>query len=182
MTTPAHALEVERVALTELRVHPQNVRQGDVGAISASLEAHGQYRPLIVQRSTGYVLAGNHTYMGMERLGWTRCDVVYLEVDDEEALRILLVDNRTSDVASYDDRALAALLTDVQRATETGLEGTGWSTDELDDLLSRIASPTPPGSFPAIDPDTMETEHRCPSCGYEWSGKAKAGSDAPPDE
>ena len=31
--------------------------------------------------------------------------------------------------------------------------------------------PTVPDDFKEVDED-LETEHRCPSCGYEWSGKA----------
>jgi len=134
MTTPTYA----RVKLDKLTPHPRNARQGDVGAIVSSLEAHGQYRALVVQKSTGYILAGNHTYRAMLALGWKDAHVNYLDVDDETALRILLVDNRSSDLATYDDDALASLLRELA-GTETALVGTGFDGDELDALLFRMA-------------------------------------------
>ena len=85
--------------IDDFKTHPRNVRQGDVGAISESLKAHGQYRPIVVQRSTGYVLAGNHTFMAAKSLGWDKIAVTYVDCDEEQATRILLVDNRANDLA-----------------------------------------------------------------------------------
>lgn len=128
--------KIERVALDALTPHPRNPRRGDVAAVAASLEAHGQYRPLVVQRSTGHVLAGNHTLAAATQLGWTEMDVTYLDVDDDQAERILLVDNRTSDLGAYDDQALASMLSALAAETE-GLVGTGWDDAALAALLGR---------------------------------------------
>jgi len=118
--------------------HPRHVRQGDVGAITESLRDNGQYRPIVVQRSTGYVLAGNHTLKAARALGWKKIAVTYVECDDDRALRILLADNRTNDLATYDDSGLAELLKELAD-TETGLAGTMYDGDALDQLLSDIA-------------------------------------------
>ncbi len=102
--------KTETVAIDAIRPHPKNVRQGHVGLIGQSLQAHGQYRPIVVQKSTGYVLAGNHTLKAAGALGWQEIEVTWQDVDDDEALRILLVDNKTNDAASYDDAASFVLL------------------------------------------------------------------------
>lgn len=138
-----HALVIERAHINSVWTHPANPRQGDVGAIALSLRQHGQYRPIVVQRSTGYVLVGNHTLLAARSLGWSHIDAVFLDVDDEEAARILLVDNRTSDLAVYDPGALAAMLTDLAQQTEAGLAGTGFDSDDLDDLLADLAASEP---------------------------------------
>lgn len=129
MSTLAYAT----VAINEVRSHPQNPRRGDVSAIARSLEVHRQYRPIVVQRSTGFILAGNHTWQAARQLGWDTIDVAYVDVDADQAVRILLVDNRLSDVATYDDDALAALLNDLARS-DSALEGTGWQPTDLADL------------------------------------------------
>lgn len=54
-------VEYDVVPVTSVTPHPRNVRHGDVGAITQSLAEFGQYRPIVVQRSTGHVLAGNRT-------------------------------------------------------------------------------------------------------------------------
>ena len=131
------SLKVQDVAIDEVIPHPQNVRQGDVGAIAESLRIHGQYRPIVVQKSSGYILAGNHTWKAAKSLGWPKISVTYIDVDDEQAKRILLVDNRANDLATYDDASLASLLQELA-STEASLEGTGFDGDDLDDLLFRL--------------------------------------------
>ena len=129
------------VSISDLSTHPRNIRHGDIGAICTSLAAHGQYRPIVVQRSTGYILAGNHTYQAARSLGWSDIAVTHVECDDEQALRILLVDNRANDLATYDDSALSDLLKELA-ATELGLDGTLFDGDALDDLIKDIGDST----------------------------------------
>lgn len=145
--------QIENVPLKSLRPHPRNVRQGDIGAISESLRVHGQYRPIVVQKATGHILAGNHTYKAAKALKWENIAVVYLDVTDDEALRILLVDNRTSDLASYDDSALSDLLRTMMD-TDLALLGTGFDGDDLDELLTEPLPKSVSGE-----------KDVCPTCG-----------------
>lgn len=123
-------LVIERVALAGLIPWPGNARVGDLGVIVESLEVNGQYRPLVVQRSSNQVIAGNHTLEAMLSLGWTEADVSYLDVDDNTAKRILLVDNKSQDIADYDWKALTELIDSLD-----GLVGSGYVQSELDALL-----------------------------------------------
>jgi hypothetical protein len=125
----------EQIKLSQLKPHPKNVRQGDVGAISESLQTHGQYRPIVVQKSTNHILAGNHTYKAAKALGWKEISVTYIDVDDEKALRILLVDNRVNDLASYNESALVELIKELAQ-TDQKLTGTGFDGDALDQLIT----------------------------------------------
>ena len=126
------------VDIDSIQAHPKNVRQGDIGAISESLKAHGQYRPIVVDERTGQILAGNHTWKAAKALGWSQIQASIIETKDEdEALRILLADNRSSDLASYDDADLANLLKELAN-TDEGLTGTAFDGDDLDDLLYKL--------------------------------------------
>jgi hypothetical protein len=100
---------IETVPVGVLRPHPRNPRRGDVRLIAGSLKRNGQYRPILVQRATNIILAGYHTWQAAQLLGWTHIAVLPVEVDDDAALRLLLMDNRSSDVADYDDALLAEL-------------------------------------------------------------------------
>jgi ParB-like chromosome segregation protein Spo0J len=71
---------MQTVPLSAIKPHPENPRRGNVAAIAASLDLNKQYRPLVVQRSTGFILAGNHTWRGAESLGWPTVEVVYVDV------------------------------------------------------------------------------------------------------
>ena len=125
------------IPIDSIQPHPRNVRQGDVGAISESLKLHGQYRPIVVQKSTGHILAGNHTYKAARALKWKQIAATYVDVTDDQAVRILLMDNRANDLASYDDPALADILKQLME-TEQRLEGTGFDPDDLEQLLRDI--------------------------------------------
>jgi ParB-like chromosome segregation protein Spo0J len=118
-------VNVQTVPVTSVREHPANPRKGDVDLLVDSLHRHGQYRPIVVQKSTGYILAGSHTWKAAKRLGWKNIGVTFVDIDDENAAKIMITDNRTSDLAAYDDSALLELLTSLD-----DLHGTGF--DELD--------------------------------------------------
>jgi hypothetical protein len=138
------AIETQTIDIDTIHPHPRNVRQGDIGAISQSLQAHGQYRPITYQKSTGRILAGNHTWKAAKALGWTKIVASAKVCDDDEAIRILIADNRTSDLADYDDAGLAELLKEIADTTN-GLEGTLFDGDSLDQLLNDL------GQHPSID-------------------------------
>ena len=127
-------LEAVDVPIADLELHPHNARQGDVGAIMQSLSAHGQFRPIVVQKSRMRVIAGNHTTQAAQLIGMETISAVLLDVDDDQALRILLADNQTGDLATNDKSILADLLEGLI-GSEFGLEGTGFTGDDLDDLL-----------------------------------------------
>lgn len=125
--------QVTEVAMRAISPHPKNPRKGDIKAIAESLQTNGQFRPLIVQRSTGHIIGGNHTYLGAKRLKWTKIKVVYLDVTDEQAQRIMLADNRTSDLGTYD----TALLAEILKGLPTPV-GTGYETADVSAILAAI--------------------------------------------
>jgi hypothetical protein len=132
-------VETRMVTLDELEPYPGNARHGDREMLLASLEANGQYRSLIV-RDTGaglVVLAGNNTLAALEYRGdaEARCEIV--RCDDATALRVNLVDNRSNDAATYDDRARARLL----ELLDGELHGTGYTDDEADSIIARYEEP-----------------------------------------
>jgi DNA modification methylase len=133
----ARLLSTEQTDVRTIQPHPRNVRQGDIGAISRSLKAHGQYRPIVIQQSSRFILAGNHTYKAAIALGWSEIATSIIECDDDEALRILLADNKSSDLAAYDESQLAELLRELS-ASSVGLEGTLYDGDDLDQIISDI--------------------------------------------
>lgn len=160
-------IDYATVKIDDLKPHPKNARQGDVGAISESLRENGQYRPLVVQKGTNLILAGNHTFKAAKLLGWSTIEVGFIDCDDDRALRILLADNRANDLATYDSNVLKEILEELA-ASPLELTGTLFDGDVLDEIISDIDADIT-DAFPTVDTD-LETEHKCPKCGYEWSG------------
>lgn len=121
------------VPVADLVPFGKNPRKGCSAAIVESLETHGQYRPIVVRKGTNEVLAGNHTLAAAVELGWEQIAATFVECDDDEAARIVLVDNRTNDLAEYDDHALVELLQSLP-----DFDGTGWNQDDLVELLNGL--------------------------------------------
>lgn len=128
-----HDLTPHDTPLADIRQHPANPRNGDTDAIGESLEANGQYLPIVVARD-GTILVGNHRYASALELGWESIKVIRLDLDPEspEALRIMTADNRTSDLGRYDDAGLLRLLSSIDSVD--GLLGTAYSAEDLRDL------------------------------------------------
>lgn len=123
-------IEVIELPIDSVQPFRHNPREGDIGAIAQSLTKLGQFRPIVVNRSSREILVGNHTWMAAKMLGWKHIGVAWVDVDDETATRIVLMDNRATDLATYDEQHLRTLLLSIPT-----LEGTGWDGDDLDDLI-----------------------------------------------
>jgi ParB-like nuclease domain len=143
--------------MDDLKTYPGNPRRGDIDAIAESLATNGQYRPIVLA-ADGTILAGNHTYLAAKSLGWEQIAAVRLPIasDGPEATRIVLADNRTADLGTYDDGSLIELL-DSLTLTDVGLEGSGYDDKALTDLLDSLDD-HPYG-------DTGDDTDRAPSTG-----------------
>ncbi|HLP97611.1 MAG TPA: DNA modification methylase [Sideroxyarcus sp.] len=139
--------EVVQVPLPDLHLYPGNARRGDVSAIAESLARNGQFRPIVVDADRMQILAGNHTFLAAQSLGWESVACVFLHgLTEDDAARIVLADNRLNDLADYDDDALAALLNSLP-----DFDGTGYTSQAVDDILASVQEPvglTDPDDIP----------------------------------
>jgi site-specific DNA-methyltransferase (adenine-specific) len=119
----------KQIAIAQLSLDPSNARkhsQRNLEAIAASLSKFGQRKPIVVHR--GVVLAGNGTLEAAKTLGWS--DIAITEVpndwDLDTAKAYALADNRTAELAEWDESELAKQLLDLQEKdwdiTELGFE------------------------------------------------------------
>lgn len=131
---------------------PGNPRRGDVDAVARSLRRFGQAKPIVVSRETREVIAGNHTHAAALQLGWERIWVAWFDGTPEEARAYAAADNRTHDLGSYDDAALAALLSSVAAVGDAELlAATSYDDADIAALLAGGA----PGSADYLEvPDT----------------------------
>ena len=124
--------------ISELQEHPQNPNRGQTDAIRDSIEYNGFHGAILVQQQTGYIVAGNHRFRAAVAAGITEIPAFHAELSEEQAMRIMLVDNRTRDLATSDDEQLIALL-DKLKTDFNGIEGTGFKEDDLAALLDDMA-------------------------------------------
>ncbi|MFB7906644.1 ParB N-terminal domain-containing protein [Kitasatospora sp. NPDC056076] len=138
------AQKIEIVPVDSIKPFPGNPRRSDTGMIRASLDENGMFAPVIVQRSSGHILHGNHTWESVKDLGSKDIAVAFVDVDDAAARKIVAAANRTSDLSTYDDQALYDLLAQISEG-DGGLAGTGYEQGDLMHLEQLLA--------PAMDLD-----------------------------
>ena len=89
---------IEMVDTDSIDPHPENPRVGDIGAIINSMRTNGFFGALIAQKSTRHVLVGNHRLHAATWLKMPQVPVIWVDVDDVKAKKIMLADNRVSDL------------------------------------------------------------------------------------
>lgn len=123
MNKHAHIAEDLRklaVAVADLNPDPSNARrhgERNLDAIKASLAAFGQRKPLVVQREGMIVRAGNGTLAAAQALGWDHIAAVVIDEDSAQAVQFAIADNRTAELAEWDDETLATLLDGMDEPT-----------------------------------------------------------------
>lgn len=130
-------MEALTVSIDSLFEYEGNPRRGNIQELSESLKANGQYKPIVVHKSTRQILAGNHIWKAAKELGWTEIAIVEADVDDEAAKKIVAADNRLAELGTYDEKALLDLLQSID------LNGTGYQTADIDDLLALMEEQIP---------------------------------------
>lgn len=105
------------IAIDELRLDPTNARRHsdtNIRAIANSLTRFGQRKPIVIQGQT--VLAGNGTLEAAKSLGWKEIAIVRVpdEWDEQTAKAYALADNRSAELAEWDETVLAEQLLELQ--------------------------------------------------------------------
>lgn len=131
----SNVLVVERVPIDSISPDPANLRvhpERNVDAIAASLRRFGQQVPIVVD-SNGIVRAGNGRLAAARKLGWTHIDVIRSELENTELVAYAIADNRTAELAVWDEVPLAKMLDELRK--DDLLSGVGFDPIEIDDLL-----------------------------------------------
>lgn len=108
-------MRVQNKKTKNLKFDPRNARTHDrenIEAIKASLERFGQQKPIVIDKS-GTVIAGNGTLQAALELGWDSIKVVCSELDADGLKAFALADNRTAELAGWDEEILVSLLEEI---------------------------------------------------------------------
>jgi len=132
-------MKIETVNIDELDLDSRNARKHDaknLKAIADSLEQFGQRKPIVVWGRT--VVAGNGTMAAARSLGWTEISVARVPDDwsSDQVKAYALADNRSAELAVWDEQVLASQLLELQEAEfDIQLLGFELPVDELQEIV-----------------------------------------------
>ena len=147
-------MEVIRKPIGQLSYDPNNARKHDpknVEAIKGSLRKFKQQKPIVITKDN-IVIAGNGTLQAAKELEWTEIDCVVTDLESFNATAFALADNRTAELAEWDDGVLAETLKSLDDF-EFDIGEIGFDDSFLDD------DEPPQGNIEDdVVPDTEENE------------------------
>lgn len=147
------------VKLNEVKLWADNPNEGDIGAIIESIRVYG-YRNTIYLWQENIVKGGNHSVQALRHLlktGWQPDlkstalreisgewhikwdDISDMGKEESDAFGIAL--NRTTRLGHDDDHKLVELLQHLAQKHPEYMRGTGYSGDDLDELLETLNHP-----------------------------------------
>ena len=160
-------IELKTVEIESLKPHKDNPRVGNLRKITESIKVNGFLSPIVVQKKSNTILAGNHRVEAARKLGYTTVPALIADIDNVTARKFVLADNKTSDEATYDEAKLVTLLKGHKGVND--LEGSGyvkqeatviiaraeWQDDEDEDLIIETDEITPVTAEAVFDEITI---------------------------
>jgi len=136
-------VNVEELGLDALMLDPANVRKHsprNIETIKGSLARWGQQKPIVIDKD-GVVVAGNGTVEAARLLGWQTIRVVRTTLKGSDRTAYAIADNRSAELAEWDDGLAAALASLQQDGVLEDVEVTGFTEAEIAALIAADLEP-----------------------------------------
>lgn len=188
--------EIEAVHITDLSpaaYNPRNISDQELKKLARSIETFGFVEPVVVNRRSpekGWsvnatddegnlrykvedlqptIVGGHQRVKAAMLLDWERVPVVWVDLKepDEVALNIAL--NKIQGV--WNEEKLIEAFELMRSYPDFDPEISGFEVEDMNALVDTFEI-EPPSDFPEVNED-IETDYRCPSCNYSWSGDPK---------
>lgn len=147
----------------------KEVENRDIEKLKRAIITDGFCFPVEVWKGHNYVIDGrgrDEALLSLESEGYKipSIPVVEIEAPDREAAKRLVL-MRSSQHGRFTQAQLESFTSDIDVANldmVVNIPGL-----DIGVLGSELEDAVPPEDFETYD-EEIETEHRCPSCGYEW--------------
>lgn len=172
-------MKIERRRLEDLQLDPDNAREHDdanLEAIKSSLGKFGQRKPIVV--ADGVVIAGNGTMLAAQALGWKEIDTVSADdLDELERKAYAIADNRTAELAKWNQEKLAQALADITEIGDELGEASGFDHEAIVDLVSQELAGDDESAAFSEDAEGSPYTHKIKTPVYEPKGNCPPLSD-----
>lgn len=149
--------------LSELIPYENNPRKNDkaVGVVAESISQVGYNNPIIVDENK-VILAGHTRMKSLKKLGKKEAEVLQVfGLTEEQKKKYRLLDNKTSEFASWD---YVALMEEMQGLDWKGLD-LDWGLESKDDAEAEFDNT----EYGEEDFGDEDFEYECPECGFRFN-------------
>lgn len=144
------------IDVADLKPWLKNPRWNDkaVEPVSKSIEEFGFGAPIVVQAGSNMIIAGHTRLKAALKLGWKKVPCRILEITDRNAERLAIADNKTNEIADWNEEHLQEIMAGFEPEE---LDGLGFSEEELNDLLGDGPNDEDSSEEPASEPAKVNT-------------------------
>lgn len=156
-------MKITDVAIEDLKEYKNNPRINDdsVPLVAQSIKEFGFKVPIVIDKNN-VIVAGHTRIKAAKQLGLTTVPAVIADdLTPAQIKAFRLADNKVGEKTYWNYEMLEEELMNID-TVDMGLLGFDVSDDDEDD-----DGMTRPDAFKEYDED-IETQHKCPKCGYEW--------------
>ncbi len=142
--------KIEMVALDAVQLNPRNPRENEaaVTPVAESIRRFGFRQPIVVNRRTGIIEAGNTRWKAAKELGLEKVPVLWVDDTEVEAMAFSIADNKTHEFAGWNEAALAEQLRELNE--QACLLASSFSEGEFEQLLGRLQAESHRGTEEAF--------------------------------
>lgn len=136
-------MKIETIQIEKLLPDPTNARKHDkrnIDEIAASIATYGVQSPIVID-ANNVVLKGNGTIEALKALGETTAPCVRSELKGADARMYAIADNRTAELAEWNNDVLGATLQTLRDDDAIDEIVTGFSDGEIDAIIAEFDPP-----------------------------------------
>ena len=167
-----------RKRFDEIKPHPKHPRKHDkrqIDKLRHSIRVHGFSKgSIVIQKSTGYILAGHGIVQALKAEGYNGADVIVADLPDGQAEAFLISDNHVASQSEWDNAGLQQLINELSEMNIPSLDF-GFDSDDLEALASQILADSGGYQAEPQDDEIPETVEPITQAGDLWHlGKHRA--------
>lgn len=155
---PVFCAHDELLELAKIIPNPKNPNEHpfeQVKLLAEVIKAQGWRAPITISRRSGFIVAGHGRLAAAYAMGADVAPVDYQNFASEaEEYAALVADNRIAELAELNDAKLADILSDIAADTDIDTLLSGYTEEELEDLLLSLAEE----EDPVVEEDDYEVD------------------------
>lgn len=158
-------LRIEYLPIDRLKPYERNAKehpQEQIEQIKESIRQFGMNDPIGIWGDECVVVEGHGRLIALQQMGESEAPTIRLDhLTDDQRRAYTLSHNKLTMNSGFDAAILQMELEDLEINFDMGSLGFDYKP------IGDDGEEEPPEDFKEFD-DDIATEHKCPSCGYEW--------------
>lgn len=152
--------------LKEYNNNPKEHPEKQIETLINSIKEFGFSVPIIIDKENE-IIAGHARFEASKRLEIDKVPCIKRnDLSEEQVKAFRIADNKITE-SSWDYEQLALEFEQLE-FENYDLKKTGFNEEEIENILEEAGfNEDPPEDFKEYD-ENIETENKCPKCGYEW--------------